>query len=57
VSLEDENLEELAQEIRKLIDSNKAFLERVSHEEFDLDEEEESAEAGSEEDIEDYEEL
>ena len=58
MTLENDDLEELTAEIRKLIESNKAFLERVSDEAYeDPEDEGESAdsEAGSEPD--DYEEL
>jgi hypothetical protein len=38
VTLENDDLQELTNEIRRLIDSNRQFLERVSDEEYDDDE-------------------
>ena len=55
MSIENDDLEELTSEIRRLIASNKDFLERVNDEEYDADEEEEGP--VSEEGEEDYEEL
>jgi hypothetical protein len=40
VTLESDDLEELTNEIRRLIDSNKLFLERVSDEEYEDEDEE-----------------
>ena len=52
---ENDDLEELTKEIRRLIDSNKAFLERVSDEAYeDPDNEEEPA---AEPEPDDYQEL
>ena len=48
-------IEELAKEIRRLIESNRQFLERVNDEDFD--DEDEAAEPEPGEDVEDYEEL
>lgn len=58
MSVENDDLEELAGEIRRLIASNKAFLDRVNDEECDVDDDE-GEEDGSEaeEGSEDYEEL
>ena len=58
MTLESDDLEELTAEIRKLIETNKAFLERVNDEAYEDPEEEgepTDPEAGSESD--DYEEL
>lgn len=56
MTLESDDLEELTSEIRRLIDSNKVFLERVSDEQCESEEEDE--EAGPEEPAPDeYEEL
>lgn len=55
MSLENDDLDQLAVEIRKLIESNKAFLERVYDEE--CDEEESETETEDETDPEDFEEL
>lgn len=55
-----EDLEELAKEIRRLIDSNKAFLEKVSDDAYeDAEDEGEPGGRGEETDseLEDYEEL
>lgn len=55
MTLEHDDLEELTNEIRRLIESNKQFLERVNDEEYaDEDDEEES---GPEPGPEDFEEL
>ena len=56
--LEGDEVEELTKEIRRLIESNKQFLERVNDEEFEDDDETDS-EAGPdpEAEAEDYEEL
>jgi hypothetical protein len=55
--IENDDLEELASEIRRLIESNKVFLERVNDEEYEDESEETDADADAEEDLEDYEEL
>ena len=53
---EGDEVEELAREIRRLIESNRIFLERVNDDEYEDDDEE--PEAGTEaETEEDYEEL
>jgi hypothetical protein len=58
VSVEDDDLEELASEIRRLIASNKAFLDRVNDEECEVDgDDDEADDPESEEGAEDYEEL
>ncbi|MBJ6802402.1 hypothetical protein [Geomonas propionica] len=54
--MEHEDLDELAGEIRKLIESNKEFLKRVVDEDYD-DDEEADGEEETPEDPEDYEEL
>ncbi|GAW68927.1 hypothetical protein GPEL0_01f5494 [Geoanaerobacter pelophilus] len=51
-----DDLDELANEVRRLIESNKAFLERVTDEDYD-DEEEAELATDEAEDPEDYEEL
>ena len=55
VEPEGDEIEELAKEIRRLIESNRQFLERVNDE--DYDDEEESPEPEAEPEVEDYEEL
>jgi hypothetical protein len=55
VSLENEDLEELTGEIRRIIASNKAFLERMNDEEYQCDQEED--EDSADDDLEEYEEL
>ena len=57
MTLEGDDLEELTNEIRRLIESNKLFLERVSDEEYDDEDEDEDDKAGPEPESEDYEEL
>ena len=58
MSLEDEELEELTREIRRQIESNKAFLQRVSDDDFQDEEEGEDPSSASEEgELEEYEEL
>ena len=52
---EGDEVEELAKEIRKLIESNRLFLERVNDEEYEDEEADPSAEPQPE--AEDYEEL
>jgi hypothetical protein len=54
MTLENDDLEELTNEIRRLIESNKDFLERVNDEEY---EEDEAAESGPDPEPEDFEEL
>ena len=53
---EGDDVEELAKEIRRLIESNRAFLERVNDEEYE-DEDAETDESEPEPGAEDYEEL
>jgi hypothetical protein len=55
VSIEDDDLEALADEVRRLIESNKQFLARVNDEEYEDEEDEEAGEG--EPDSEDFEEL
>lgn len=57
MTLESDDLEELTNEIRRLIESNKAFLERVGDDEYDGDDEGEEADPETEEDADDFEEL
>ena len=58
MTLEGDDLEELSKEIRRLIESNRAFLDRVSDEEYeDLEEEGEQADPQAEPEPDDYEEL
>lgn len=57
MSVENDDLEELASEIRRLIASNKAFLDRVNDEECEVDDDDEADNQESEEGSEDYEEL
>ncbi len=55
---ENDDLEELTKEIRRLIESNKSFLQRVGDEEYeDADEEADQADPDGEPQSEDYEEL
>ncbi|GFO66245.1 hypothetical protein M1B72_03650 [Geomonas paludis] len=54
--MEHEDLDELAGEIRRLIESNKEFLKRVVEEDYD-DEDEVDGEEETPEDPEDFEEL
>lgn len=56
MTLGHDDLDELANEVRRLIESNKAFLERVTDEDYDDEEEAEPAPEEGEE-PEDYEEL
>jgi hypothetical protein len=56
MTLENDDLEELTKEIRRLIESNKAFLERVNGEEYE-DEGEDAESEAEEEGPEDFEEL
>jgi len=55
--VEGDEVEELAKEIRKLIESNKQFLERVYDEEYDDDDDEAEEAPAEDEDSEDFEEL
>lgn len=58
MTLEGDDLEELTKEIRRLIESNRVFLERVSDEEYeDESGEEDSDSSGLEPGTDDYEEL
>ena len=58
MTLENDDLEELTKEIRRLIDGNRAFLERVSDESYeDPENEEEPADPAAEPESDDYEEL
>ena len=57
MTLESDDLEELTSEIRRLIESNKVFLERVSDEEYESEEEDEEAAPEPEPGPDDYEEL
>jgi hypothetical protein len=58
MTLEHDELEELTSEIRRVIESNKAFLERVNDEEYEDEDEGEETESGAaEQDPEDFEEL
>ncbi|MBJ6752144.1 hypothetical protein [Geomonas anaerohicana] len=54
--MEHEDLDELAGEIRRLIESNKEFLKRVVEEDYD-DEDEADGEEETPEDPEEFEEL
>lgn len=54
--MEHEDLDELAGEIRRLIESNKEFLKRVSDEDYE-DEEDGEAEEEEAEDPDEFEEL
>jgi len=55
--MEGDELEELANEIRKLIESNKAFLERVTDEDYDDEEQAGEADLEAEAEPEEFEEL
>uniref|UniRef100_C6E5G0 Uncharacterized protein n=1 Tax=Geobacter sp. (strain M21) TaxID=443144 RepID=C6E5G0_GEOSM len=57
MTLGHDDLDELANEVRRLIESNKAFLERVTDEDYDDEEEAEAATEEGAEEPEDYEEL
>lgn len=57
MTLESDDLEELTNEIRRLIESNKLFLERVSDEEYEDEDEGAEADSASEAEPDDYEEL
>jgi hypothetical protein len=57
MTLGHDDLDELADEVRRLIESNKAFLERVTDEDYDDEEEAEPATEEGGEEPEDYEEL
>jgi hypothetical protein len=59
---EGDEVEELAKEIRRLIESNRLFLERVNDEEYEDEDEDEDSDPGSRQDAgeaesDDYEEL
>lgn len=56
MTLEHDDLDELAGEIRRLIESNKVFLERVNDEDYE-DEDEADSDAEPESEPEDFEEL
>lgn len=57
--MENDDLEELTNEIRRLIASNKAFLDRVNDEDEDYEGEGEGEESdpGADEELDDFEEL
>jgi hypothetical protein len=56
--LEGDEVEELTKEIRRIIESNRVFLERVNDEEYEDEDEGADSETGTEsEPAEDYEEL
>lgn len=57
VEPEGDEIEELAKEIRRLIESNRQFLDRVNDEDFDDEEPAEDTETEGEGDPEDFEEL
>jgi len=57
VTLEHDDLDELANEIRRLIESNKDFLERVNDEDYEDEEEADSDPEPESDDTEDFEEL
>ena len=57
MTLESDDLEELTNEIRRLIESNKVFLERVSDEEYEDEDEESEADSAPQAEPDDYEEL
>lgn len=57
MTLESDDLEELTNEIRRLIESNKVFLERVSDEEYEDEDEEAEADSAPDAEPDDYEEL
>ena len=57
MTLGHDDLDELANEVRRLIESNKAFLERVTDEDYEDEEEGEPATEEESEEPEDYEEL
>ena len=54
---EADDVEELAKEIRRLIESNRAFLERVNDEEYEDEDADSEAASESEPEADDYEEL
>jgi hypothetical protein len=56
VTLEHDDLDELASEVRRLIQGNKEFLQRVLDEDYD-EEDESEEEPEAEPDAEDFEEL
>lgn len=55
MSFEDNELEELTGDIRRLIESNKAFLDRLNDDEYQADDDDEDGESLPE--LDDYEEL
>lgn len=56
--VESDEVEELAKEIRRIIESNKQFLERVNDEDYDEEDElEDDEEAGPDSEDEGFEEL
>ena len=57
MTAENDELEELAKEVRRLIKSNEDFLKHVNDEEYDADDEGEETADGSAEEMEDFEEL
>lgn len=57
MTLENDDLEELTTEIRRLIASNKAFLERVNDEDEEYEDEGEESDPATDEELEDFEEL
>ena len=57
MTVEIDDLDELTSEIRRLIESNKAFLERVGDEDYDEEGEDEAAPEDEPESAEDFEEL
>lgn len=57
MTVEIDDLDELTSEIRRLIESNKAFLERVSDEDYDEEGEDEAEPEDEPESAEDFEEL
>ena len=54
---EADEVEVLTREIRRLIESNRLFLDRVNDEEYDDEDEDTGAESESEPESEEYEEL
>jgi len=54
---EGDDVEELAKEIRRLIESNRLFLERVNDDEYEDEDEEENPAAEPESGEDEYEEL
>jgi len=56
VTLENDDLEELTSEVRRLIESNRVFLERVNDEDYE-DEDEAASDPEPASEADDYEEL